>query len=105
MLPDRWAAANPEAILTHRLEESRAKAARTRQRLPGVEPDLRPFARSGCWHAAPLGSSAVDLRDPRGLLPSSSVWAAENRPHRPENPQPGLALLLQGVFPFPGAVC
>ena len=32
MLPDRWAAAHPEAILTHRLEESRAKAARTRQR-------------------------------------------------------------------------
>ena len=32
MLPDRWAAAHPEAILSHRLEESRAKAARTRQR-------------------------------------------------------------------------
>ena len=32
MLPDRWAAAHPKAILTHRLEESRAKAARTRQR-------------------------------------------------------------------------
>ena len=32
MLPDRWAAAHPEAILTHRLEESRAKANRTRQR-------------------------------------------------------------------------
>jgi transposase len=32
MLPDRWAAEHPEAILTHRLEESRAKAARTRQR-------------------------------------------------------------------------
>jgi transposase len=32
MLPDRWAAAHPEAILTHRLEESRAKAARTRPR-------------------------------------------------------------------------
>jgi transposase len=32
MLPDRWAAAHPEAILTHRLEESRARAARTRQR-------------------------------------------------------------------------
>ena len=32
MLPDRWAAAHPEAILTHRLEESRAKAARTRRR-------------------------------------------------------------------------
>ena len=32
MLPDRWAAAHPEAILTHRLEESRAKAARTRAR-------------------------------------------------------------------------
>ena len=25
MLPDRWAAAHPEAILNHRLEESRAK--------------------------------------------------------------------------------
>jgi len=32
MLPDRWAAAHPKAILTHRLEESRAKATRTRQR-------------------------------------------------------------------------
>ncbi len=32
MLPDRWAAAHPEAILTHRLEESRAKADRTRRR-------------------------------------------------------------------------
>jgi len=32
MLPDRWAAAHPEAILTHRLEESRAKATRTRAR-------------------------------------------------------------------------
>ena len=32
MLPDRWAAAHPEAILNHRLEESRAKAIRTRQR-------------------------------------------------------------------------
>jgi len=32
MLPDRWAAAHPEAILTHRLEESRAKAARSRRR-------------------------------------------------------------------------
>ena len=30
MLPDRWAAAHPEAVLTHRLDESRAKAARTR---------------------------------------------------------------------------
>ena len=32
MLPDRWAEAHPDAILTHRLEESRAKADRTRQR-------------------------------------------------------------------------
>ena len=32
MLPDRWAAAHPESILTHRLEESRAKAVRTRAR-------------------------------------------------------------------------
>jgi transposase len=32
MRPDRWAAAHPEAILTHRLEESRAKAVRTRAR-------------------------------------------------------------------------
>jgi len=32
MLPDRWAAAHPEAILTHRLDESRARAARTRAR-------------------------------------------------------------------------
>lgn len=27
LLPDRWAAAHPEAVLTHRLEQSRAKAA------------------------------------------------------------------------------
>ena len=32
MLPDRWAAAHPEAILTHRLDESRTKAIRTRAR-------------------------------------------------------------------------
>jgi transposase len=32
LLPDRWAAAHPEAILNHRLEESRAKAIRTRAR-------------------------------------------------------------------------
>jgi transposase len=32
LLPDRWAAAHPEAILDHRLEESRAKAVRTRAR-------------------------------------------------------------------------
>jgi transposase len=32
MLPDRWAADHPESILTHRLEESRQKAARQRDR-------------------------------------------------------------------------
>jgi len=32
MLPDRWAAAHPKAILNHRLEESRTKAIRTRAR-------------------------------------------------------------------------
>jgi transposase len=32
LLPDRWAAAHPEAILNHRLDESRVKAARTRSR-------------------------------------------------------------------------
>jgi transposase len=32
MLPDRWATAHPEAILTHRLEESRDRAIRTRAR-------------------------------------------------------------------------
>jgi hypothetical protein len=32
LLPDRWAAAHPEAILSHRLEESRSKAIRTRAR-------------------------------------------------------------------------
>ncbi len=32
MLPDRWAAAHPEAILTHRLDESRTRATRTRAR-------------------------------------------------------------------------
>jgi transposase len=32
MLPDRWAAAHPEAVLTHRLDESRARAIRTRAR-------------------------------------------------------------------------
>jgi hypothetical protein len=32
MLPDRWAATHPDAILTHRLEESRARAVRTRAR-------------------------------------------------------------------------
>ena len=32
MLPDRWAAAHPEAILDHRVEESRERAARTQVR-------------------------------------------------------------------------
>ena len=32
MLPDRWAAAHPAAVLTHRLEESRTKAATQRDR-------------------------------------------------------------------------
>jgi transposase len=32
MLPDRWAATHPEAILTHRLQESRDRADRTRRR-------------------------------------------------------------------------
>ena len=32
LLPDRWAAAHPEAVLTYRLEESRGKAAATRDR-------------------------------------------------------------------------
>jgi transposase len=32
MLPDRWAKAHPEAILNHRLEESRDRAVRTRAR-------------------------------------------------------------------------
>ncbi len=32
MLPDQWAAANPQHILTHRLEESRTKAAANRER-------------------------------------------------------------------------
>ncbi len=32
LLPDHWAAAHPEAILNHRLEESRTKAIRTRAR-------------------------------------------------------------------------
>ena len=32
MLPDCWAASHPDAILTHRLEESRSKAVRTRAR-------------------------------------------------------------------------
>jgi hypothetical protein len=32
MLPDRWAAAHPEDVLTHRLDESRAKAAVKRDR-------------------------------------------------------------------------
>ena len=32
MLPDHWAAAHPEAVLSHRLDESRARAARTRDR-------------------------------------------------------------------------
>ena len=45
MLPDRWAAAHPEAVLTHRLDESRAKAARTRarrahRRAHAIEPTL-----------------------------------------------------------------
>ena len=32
MLPDRWAAAHPDAILNHRLDESHTRAIRTRAR-------------------------------------------------------------------------
>ena len=32
MLPDRWAVQHPESVLTYRLEESRVKAANTRDR-------------------------------------------------------------------------
>ena len=32
LLPDRWAAAHPDAILNHRLDESRTRAIRTRAR-------------------------------------------------------------------------
>ncbi|MCH7751972.1 MAG: transposase domain-containing protein [Planctomycetes bacterium] len=32
MLPDRWAADHPEMVLTYRLEESRQKGARQRDR-------------------------------------------------------------------------
>jgi transposase len=32
LLPDRWAQANPEHVLTHRLEESRQKAQRRDER-------------------------------------------------------------------------
>jgi len=32
MLPDRWSAAHPEFVLTHRLEESRTNAAAKRDR-------------------------------------------------------------------------
>jgi len=32
MLPNRWAAANPQCVLVHRLEESRNKAAAKRER-------------------------------------------------------------------------
>ena len=44
MLPERWAAAHPEAILTHRLEESRQKAARQREkrRRRRAHPKKRP---------------------------------------------------------------
>jgi hypothetical protein len=31
MLPDRWATQHPKAVLSHRLEESREKAARKRE--------------------------------------------------------------------------
>ncbi len=40
MLPDRWAANHPEAVLTYRLEESRRKAA-TRKHAPSSCPTQR----------------------------------------------------------------
>jgi hypothetical protein len=39
LLPDRWALAHPESVLEHRLEESRRKAARTK--------DVRKHRRGG----------------------------------------------------------
>ncbi len=34
LLPDRWAASHPEHVLKHRLDESRGKAARQKEKLP-----------------------------------------------------------------------
>jgi len=44
MLPDRWAARHPEAVLTHRLEESRTKASvkRDRRRRRRAHTNRRP---------------------------------------------------------------
>ncbi len=42
MLPDRWAAARPEAVLTHRLEESRKRAATKRDRRRRRRAKTRP---------------------------------------------------------------
>jgi transposase len=42
MLPDRWAAEHPETVLTHRLEESRQKAARQRDRRRRRRAQRRP---------------------------------------------------------------
>ena len=42
MLPDRWAAAHPEQILTYRLEESRKKAARKKKRRQRRRAQKRP---------------------------------------------------------------
>jgi transposase len=38
LLPDRWAAAHPEHVLSHRLEESRQKARRRDQRRANRRP-------------------------------------------------------------------
>ena len=42
MLPDRWAAAHPEHVLTYRLEESRKKAARKKERRQRRRAQRRP---------------------------------------------------------------
>jgi transposase len=56
MLPDRWAAAHPEAVLSHRLDESRAKAARTSR---------RRAHRRACWRRVAT-STSVPRRMARG---------------------------------------
>ena len=42
MLPDHWAAAHPEHVLTYRLEESRKKAARKKERRQRRRAQRRP---------------------------------------------------------------
>ena len=65
LLPDRWAAADPEHVLNHRLDESRQKAQRRDQRR----------AEQGAARDKPTNDEeVVTLAFPFGPVPATDTW-------------------------------